>query len=75
MKSPTGVEIAVGQKWREVDPRFTRVVEVVGTDHLGFLGIGAVQIQTVYPEKSARRSWARLSRFNGKRGGYALEAA
>ena len=65
MMAPTGVEVKIGQRWREVDPRFTRIVEVIGLDEEK----QKVQIQWV------RKSWARLSRFNGKRGGYALFSA
>jgi hypothetical protein len=63
MKSPCGIEIKIGQKWREMDTRFwtsQRIVEVVGYDpHLK-----RVQIQNV------RITWASLHRFHGKNGGY-----
>lgn len=63
MVAPVGIEIEIGQKWREVDPRFTRIVEVVGFD----ADIKKVQIRGI------RYAWARLERFNGKRGGYEYE--
>ena len=64
MKTPTGVELKVGQRWQEVDPRFDRVVEVLGwsTD------AGKVQIRGL---GERRISWANVSRFNGKLRGYA----
>jgi len=65
MTTPLGVEIKVGQKWREVDPRFTRIVEVIALDEAS----QKVQIQWV------RKSWASIRRFNGKLGGYAPAGA
>jgi hypothetical protein len=73
MKSPTGIEIKLGQIWREVDPRFVRFVEVIGKDSQGFDCSGAVMIRTCGSLRKG--SWCRLSRFNGKRGGYELESA
>ena len=70
MKAPCGVDICVGQQWQEVDPRFTRIVEVVGMNTLSFNYDGGVQIQTVGSNR--KPTWARLERFNGKRGGYEL---
>lgn len=68
MKAPCGVEIELGQKWKEVDPRFERIVEVVGLDSYSFKEEGGVMIRTVGSERLG--TWARLSRFSGKRGGY-----
>lgn len=67
----------LGDIWMEVDQRFSRHVMVI-CDHGG--PQDCVQIQTMYraPETidwrpaSSRRSWAKVSRFNGKRGGYEL---
>lgn len=58
MKSPIGVDIEVGQRWREVDARFERFVWVTDLN---------------YKESKVKigRRWAKLSRFNGKRSGYA----
>lgn len=58
MKSPLGIELEIGQKWQEVDPRFERVVTVTGFDVLN----DKVLLNG--------RTKAKLSRFNGKRGGY-----
>ena len=67
----------LGDIWKEVHPRFSRHVMVIG-DHGGPLG--TVQIQGCYrvPETigwqtHGPRRWAKLGRFNGKRGGYKLE--
>jgi hypothetical protein len=73
MKSPNGVEIELGQRWKEVDPRFERIVEVVGLDSESFDRQGGVMIRTVGSRRIG--TWARLSRFNGKRGGYELVEA
>ena len=67
--SPCGIEIKVGQRWRELDPRANRVVKIVG----------------IYPQMSRRpiavrsTTTGRLAyndtgRFTGKRGGYKLES-
>jgi hypothetical protein len=72
--------IEVGQIWREVDPRRERFVRVLNVSE------GVVKIRTVNPAwkhvsgrwKEAYRSrpsYAEASRFNGKRGGYALHEA
>ena len=58
MIAPCGVEICIGQKRMEVDPRHERIVEVVGWSQTGR---PVVQIRSV-----------RLERFHGKRGGYRL---
>ncbi len=50
-----GIEFWIGQKWRERDGRFNRVVDVIGWDIL----TKSVQI------KSVRRTWARADRFDG----------
>jgi hypothetical protein len=57
MKTPIGVMLEVGQKWKEMDPRFDRVVTVSNWT------TGRVQLNG--------RTWAKLSRFDGKRGNYA----
>ncbi len=58
MKTPIGIELQTGQKWREVENRFERVVEVTGWD----FDKQKVQLNA--------RTWAKVSRFNGKSGGY-----
>jgi hypothetical protein len=60
MKTPTGIELKTGQIWQEVDPRFTRLVEITGLD----ADTQRVQLNG--------RSWAKLKRFNGKSHGYKL---
>ena len=57
------VEIKVGQIWREVDPRFDRLVKVVGFCEES----GKVKINSYGITRKAKRA-----RFNGKRGGYEL---
>lgn len=63
MLAPCGVEIKLGQRWREADRRYTRVVTVIAIDEAN----KRVQIQWVV------KTWARLDRFNGKSNGYKLE--
>jgi hypothetical protein len=68
------VKPAVGQIWREVDPRFERFAKVFGTSPNGAL----VYIQTVYKHETgawwlsprSRTTAVKIERFNGKRGGY-----
>lgn len=55
--------IKIGQRWKEVDPRMNRVVEVVGFDR------DSGKILILYAGKTTK---AKPERFNGKRGGYAL---
>lgn len=73
--------IAVGQIWREVDPRFDRYVQVESVcTMLGNTNI--VGIRAVVPNDhggwdytlGARYSRANAIRFNGKRGNYELVA-
>ena len=72
MKSPTGVEIVIGQLWREVDSRFERIVRVANTDSVSEkVQIECTSVGSNFGRGSGAR-WAKLSRFNGKRGGYAL---
>lgn len=59
------MEVKVGQTWREVDPRFQRMVKVVG-----FCASGKVIIET-----GGKKTKAKRDRFSGKRGGYELVSA
>lgn len=61
MKTPLGIELAIDQEWQECDPRFVRIVRVVGWNP----SEGKVQLF-----RAGRYTWAKLSRFNGKRSGY-----
>ncbi|SAK53400.1 hypothetical protein AWB78_01322 [Caballeronia calidae] len=68
--------VKVGQIWREVDRRFSRHVRIEAVGE----GFGKALICTINPEtgqKCGPFTQARLSRFNGKSGGYTivLEAA
>ena len=65
--TPLGIEIEVGQRWEEVDPRFERVIEITMILHGGY-----VRLKTV--GSSGRETQANINRFNGKRGGYKLAA-
>lgn len=56
-------QIAIGQRWKERDGRFNRIVTVVGFDPVS----GKVLIS--YAGKTTK---AKPERFNGKSGGYAL---
>lgn len=65
-------EIKVGQQWREVDPRFTRIVEILA---VGTGTIRPIKLRTILfggSEFIGRATYANRERFNGKRGGYAL---
>lgn len=58
----------VGQVWREVDDRFVRRVMVLAVDEKNQL----VLLRNV-KFAGGKGRWARMDRFNGKRGGYALD--
>jgi hypothetical protein len=67
---------AVGQVWKEVDPRLTRYVQIEAIQ--GFHKAN-IAIRTVVkkngiwmPAQKSRLSYADGDRFNGKRGGYEL---
>ena len=53
----------VGSKWKEVDTRVKRTVEVIRHD----LTNGRVRINCLETQKL---TWAKPERFNGKSGGY-----
>jgi hypothetical protein len=55
----------VGSKWKEVDLRVARTVQIVRYD----VAKRRVRIACLETE---RLTWAKLERFNGKSGGYAL---
>jgi hypothetical protein len=63
MITPIGIVLEVGQKWREVDPRFERIVTVTSWSQMN----EKVQLNG--------KTWASLKRFNGKRCGYAPHAS
>ncbi|MBI3375306.1 MAG: hypothetical protein HY017_26605 [Betaproteobacteria bacterium] len=54
----------VGSRWREVDERVARTVQVIRYD----LVKGRVRINCI---ETQQLTWAKPERFNGKRGGYA----
>jgi hypothetical protein len=58
-----------GSRWQEVDPRCEgRIVEVV-------YGFDVIERKVrIKNTATGRITWARISRFNGKRGGYRLLA-
>ena len=54
----------IGSKWRELDARVKRTVEIIRYDKSkGLIRINCIETQ--------RLSWAKPERFNGKKGGYA----
>ena len=54
----------VGSKWRELDSRVQRTIEIIRYDKAkGLIRINCIETQ--------RLSWAKPERFNGKSGGYA----
>lgn len=55
-----GIQVKVGQVWKEVDKRFERYVNVIGIDEQN----GIVTIKT------SKKTKANIKRFNGKSGGY-----
>jgi hypothetical protein len=57
-----GIEFNVGDKWKECDKRFDRIVEVVGWN----AAKGKIQLKSNH-----RYTWASAKRFNGKGRGYA----
>ena len=57
----------VGSKWKEIDVRVARTVEVIRYD----LAKGLVRINCI---ETQRLTWSKPERFTGKRGGYANRA-
>jgi len=53
----------VGSKWKEIDTRVKRTIEVIRHD----LQNGRVRINCL---ETQRLTWAKPERFNGKSGGY-----
>lgn len=53
----------VGSKWKEVDTRVARTIEVIRHD----MANGRVRINCI---ETQRLTWAKPERFNGKSGGY-----
>ena len=70
MVASSEVVVRVGQRWKEVDPRFDRIVQVIGVEG-DFALIFTVNGNPATIDKRNARQ-AMLSRFNGKRGGYEL---
>lgn len=79
--SPAGIEVKVGQTWQEVDPRHERIVSVIDlgeidatvyTKSKGIYSAKRERVPAVRLQCGNRRTWAKLSRFTGKRGGYRL---
>jgi hypothetical protein len=68
MKSPSGIEVRIGQVWEEVDPRFLRHVTVREIGSILVSNEPSIEIEG----PTGKLTKARLSRFNGKRGGYRL---
>jgi hypothetical protein len=60
-------ELAVGQRWQEVDPRFTRVVEIAAINRDATVTLQLVREDGTLAPRLSRAS---MLRFNGKRGGY-----
>ncbi len=62
------INVEIGQKWREVDPRFSRILTVVDFIYDADGDVSRVVI------KNAKGYITRAmpARFNGKRGGYEL---
>ena len=54
----------IGSKWKEVDVRVGRTIEVIRYD----VAKALVRINCL---ETQRLTWAKLERFNGKSGGYA----
>ncbi len=60
------IKIKIGQKWREVDPRFTRIITVVDFIY----GVGGNVSRVVIKNDKGHITRAMPARFNSKRGGY-----
>jgi hypothetical protein len=56
-------DVKVGEIWIEKDPRYCRKVEVIDYS----FATGKAKIKSL---ETGKITWARLDRFNGKRGGY-----
>lgn len=58
-----GLHPAVGSKWKELDRRVKRTVQIVRHDP-------AKRRVRIYCLETQQLSWAKPERFNGKSGGY-----
>lgn len=68
-------DIKVGQIWKEVDNRFTRLVRVVRVDDIGFIDIQTIFSSTdssITKDNPGKITISNRKRFNGKHGGYKL---
>lgn len=64
-------EVKEGQRWKERDARFSRTVVIVEVNHI--TGKAAIRsLDPMFGTAGGRLTWASLSRFNGKSGGYEL---
>ena len=61
--------VAIGQVWEEVDPRHPRKVTVVAFS-VPFPYRMLDELVTIRGIENGRTTQSKLSRFNGKRGGY-----
>ena len=53
----------VASKWRELDPRVARTVQIIRYD------LANTRVR-IYCAETRQLTWAKPDRFNGKRGGY-----
>ena len=70
MKTPSGVDLEIGQTWEEMDSRWPqdhRKVKVLGWKEVN----GEIKVNIW----GFVKTWAKLSRFHGKNGGYRLKEA
>lgn len=64
-------EVQMGQLWQECDQRFERFVRVISVTRFSpHAGTVLVRTYTAGGPVGRRVTRAKLSRFNGKRGGY-----
>ena len=61
----------VGQIWKEVDPRFTRYIEILYVDEREQKATICLASRSG-GNSGSRQTKAAFKRFNGKRGGYEL---
>jgi hypothetical protein len=62
MKENNPYDVRIGDVWVENDPRHHRRLKVIG-----FKGADYAELENL---ANGRKSFAKLSRFNGRRGGY-----
>lgn len=64
-------DVKIGQQWKELDGRFSRMVVVIALDGER-QKVCISKFDPLTGKLLGRKTWASRERFNGKRGGYEI---